>query len=355
MKIKPEQLKRSLAQNESALYWLAGDEPLLLQEAADQVRAHCRSQGFVERQLFHVDKSFAWESFTQALANLSLFAERKLFELRLTSGKLEEAGRRALQAYLDAANPDLMLLVSSPKLESRALATKWFKTLEADCVLVQIWPINRDGLAQWLEQRLLREGIRVEAEALQLLCDRVEGNLLAAMQEIEKLKLLAGPAEEGLSLDVKSVTQLVADSSRYNVYQLVDSALLGEAARALKILGAMKAEGVFPLLVLNAVVRELHSLLPMVEKREQGQGSNAIISAARVWFNRKRAVAAALSRLDSASIRQLLDKARLTDQAIKGMNSLNPWDELSLILLTLAGVSTASTRASLAQRHPVAG
>ena len=342
MKIKPEQLARSLGKQTPALIWLAGDEPLLMQEAADLVREHCRKQDFSEREVFAVDRSFNWELFQQAGGNLSLFGERKLIELRLSSVKLEDVSKKALQSYLDQASPDSVVLLSSPRLEKQTLNTKWFKAIEAESLLVQIWPVNRDGLAEWLQQRLLREQLSADNEALQILMDRVEGNLLAAVQEIEKLKLLSHSASgEQVHLDGNTVMQLVADSSRYTSFSAIDAALLGDTARAQKILSGLKAEGVAPQAILGALLKELRQLQAMVRKKEQGQGINAILQAARVWFNRKQAISASLRRLDSQQIWGLLEQARRVDLAGKGMNAANAWDELSLLFIGLAGVRTA--------------
>lgn len=343
MKIKSEQLGRTLNKNTPPLIWLSGDDPLLMQEAADLVRNHCRDAGIIEREIFNVERGFNWESFLQASDNLSLFGERKLMDLRFASAKLEDAGKKALQAHLEHANPDLVVLISSPHLEKATLNTKWFKAIESPSLVVQIWPVNRDNLADWLQQRLLKENISADNDALQILADRVEGNLLAAMQEIEKLKLLAKPQDDGkIRLDGATALQLVADNSRYTAFAAVDAALLGDVTRAQKILTGLRAEGIMPQPILAAVIRELRTLLPMTRKKEEGQGINAILQTSRVWFNRKQAVGSALRRLSSAEIWQMLELARRADQAGKGMISANVWDELSVVLIALSGVSTAT-------------
>ena len=344
MKIKAEQLARTLRNQPQPLVWLSGDEPLLLQESADQVRQHYREQGFIEREIFPVDKGFTWDEFLQASGNLSLFAERKIIELRLASSKLEEAGRDALARYLEAPDDNLLVLITSPRLEKATQNTKWFKRIESGAILVQIWPVNRDGLGAWLEQRLLREGIRADAEALALLSDRIEGNLLAAMQEIAKLKLLATAADDApITLDARTVMQVVADNSRYSAQQLVDAALAGDLARAHKILAGLRAEGVFPLALLAPITGELRRLLPMLEKREQGQGVNAIMQSSGVFWNRKQVVGAALQRLQSKQVWALLEQARVVDQSVKGMHPGDSWEELSRLLIRLAGRETATT------------
>ena len=337
MKIKADQLSRQLKGDLPGLIWLAGDEPLLLQECADNVRAVCRKQGFIEREIYSVERNFNWETFLQSTGSLSLFAERKLIELRMNSAKLDDAGKKALQQFLGEPSPDLLVLISSPKLEGATLNTKWFKAIESNNLLVQIWPVNRDGLASWLDQRLRKEGISADGESLQLLVDRVEGNLLAAMQEIEKLKLLANNDGGPIKLDANTVLQVVADNSRYTVYQVVDAALEGDIARAQKILHGLKAEGLFPLVVLGAITRELRSLMTMLEKKAAGQGVNAIIQSARVFWARKQLVANALQRMEVQEIWQMLEQARLIDQTIKGMRSGNSWDQLSLLLADMAG------------------
>jgi len=344
MKIKPEQLARTLKSQPRPVVWLSGDEPLLLQESADLLRQHYRHEGFLEREIFPVDKGFSWDEFLQASGNLSLFAERKIIELRLGSSRLDDAGKDALARYLDAPDDNLLVLVTSPRLEKATQNTKWFRRIEAGAIVVQIWPVNRDGLGAWLEQRLLREGIRADAEALALLTDKIEGNLLAAMQEIAKLRLLATSADgAAIALDARTVMQVVADNSRYSAQQLVDAALAGDLVRAHKILAGLKAEGVFPLAVLAAVTGELRRLLPMLEKKEQGQGVNAIMMTSGVFWNRKQVVGTALQRLRSAQVWALLEQARVVDQSVKGMHPGDSWEELSRLLIRLAGQETATT------------
>ena len=336
MKIKTEQLARTLKADAHPIYWLSGDEPLLLQEATDQIRQYHRDAGFADREIHAVDRNFNWEQFRKSTSNLSLFAERKIIELRLQQPKLEDEGKLALADYLETDNTDLVVLINSPKLESSVMQTKWFKSIESRSVVVQIWPIDRENLPRWLEARMLQANIHPEPDALRILIDRIEGNLLAAVQEIEKFKLLAGGSAT-IKLDAGTVMQIVADSSRYNTYQLVDAALIGDLARTQKILNGLQAEDVYPMVILGAVTRELRKLQPMVEKRENGQPLTAILQSARIFFNRKQAVRTAISRLSSSLIWDLLEQARLVDQACKGMSPANSWDELNVLLIRLSG------------------
>ncbi|MBQ15065.1 MAG: DNA polymerase III subunit delta [Gammaproteobacteria bacterium] len=342
MKIKADQLSGYLQRGTAPVYWVAGNEPLLLQEAADQVRLHYRAQGYSEREILDIDKSFNWDVFSHAVSNLGLFSEQKLFDLRLNSAKVEDAGKSALQQYLANPNPDYKLLVSSPKLEPATFNSKWFKPIAAMAVVIQIWPVRPHEFTGWLRQRLRKEGITANPDALNLLADKVEGNLLAAQQEISKLKLLAKTEDENITLEINTVMQLVADSSRYSVYDLVDSALLGDSGKSLKILAVLRSEDTYPLIILGAITRVLRSLLPLLEKIQQGQTPNGVMQSSKIWFNRKAAVGNALGRVKATLVWELLEHARLIDQTIKGLSLADTWDELSLLILKLSGSKTAS-------------
>ncbi|MDG2421032.1 MAG: DNA polymerase III subunit delta [Gammaproteobacteria bacterium] len=337
MKIKPEKLAESLKLEKLPIYWISGDEHLLVQESADLVRTHFKNIDFMEREVFNVDRDFKWDHFIHAINNLSLFSEKKVFDLRIHSAKLNQDGKDAIETFRDRNSPDLVLLIRSPKLESAHLNSKWLKTHLPYIALVQIWPVNRKDIKNWLSQRLIKEGINADRDALQLLSDKIEGNLLAAVQEIEKLKLLSNTQGKPITLNARTTMQVIADNSRYNVYNLVDSALLGESARCLKILTSLKGEGIYPLIILGAITRELRSLLHLMEQKEQGKSINAIIQSNRVWFNRKEPIAAALKRCNTKDSWKMLSRARKIDQALKGMSSANPWDEISSLILELSG------------------
>ncbi|MCY4264798.1 MAG: DNA polymerase III subunit delta [Gammaproteobacteria bacterium] len=338
MKIKPEQLINQLKRQIWPLYWLSGDEPLLMQESADQIRIYCREQGFIERIVLNIEPGFDWGQFQSAYNNLSLLADRKVLDLRFASNKPDQTARDCLLKALEAPSEDIVILVSSPRLDASTLNTKWFKTLEAKSALIQIWPVNQEGLPSWLNNRLKQAGIEAEPDAMQILLDKIEGNLLAAKQEVERLKLLVCREGKGpVRLDSKTVMQSVADSSRYNAFQLVDAALLGDVARTQKILNRLKAEDTFPLVIVGSITRELRSLLIMVEKRQDGQALNAIMQTSRVWANRRSVVSSAVKRLSSNDIWRMLEQAWEIDQAVKGLSGSNPWDELGILLACLAG------------------
>lgn len=345
MEISSGQLNAQLRPPNRALYWVSGDDPLLMLEAGDAIRSFLRKQGFEQRDLFHVDKNFDWNNFFQLTSSLSLFAEKRVIELRFASAKPDEEGKKALQHFIDNPSTDIAVMIIGPKLDKATTSTKWFANLMANALLVKVWPLKREELPNWLNTRLKAAGISASRDAVAMLADRVEGNLLAAVQDIERIKLAyADNNGTAKQLEASDIVDFVNDNSRLTSYDLIDATLLGETSRAQKILQGLRAEGVHPLPILATFTRELDSLLPMLAQKEQGQTSEVIMRNARVWSNRKTAVKSSLARLSKSEAWQLLHHARLIDGAIKGMNLANPWDELSLLSLRLSGASPTSKR-----------
>jgi len=332
MLIKPEQLAARLKQTPPVLAWISGDETLLVQEACDTVRQYARAQGFCEREVLDVTPGFDWNQLLASNNSLSLFSERKLIDLRLGYGKLDEDARSALQACLDNPNPDNLLLLTTGKIEKAAQSTKWFKALEAKALFCQIWPVSETQLPQWIMQRLQQHGLSADAAAVQLLAERVEGNLLAAAQEIEKLRLLA----KGDRLDAETVMAVVADNSRFNVYTLSDACLAGNGARAVKILEHLRAEGEQPLTILARLCFEIRNLCSMLADIEQGHNLHAVLQARGVWSSKTQMTSAALERHSQRSLLRLLERARRVDQSVKGLLEYRPWDELASLALGLS-------------------
>ena len=345
MEISSGQLNAQLRPPNRALYWVSGDDPLLMLEAGDAIRSFLRKQGFEQRDLFHVDKNFDWNNFFQLTSSLFLFAEKRVIELRFASAKPDEEGKKALQHFIDNPSADIAVMIIGPKLDKATTSTKWFGNLTANALLVKVWPLKREELPNWLNTRLKAAGISASRDAVAMLADRVEGNLLAAVQDIERIKLAyADNNGTAKRLEASDIVDFVSDNSRLTSFDLIDATLLGETSRAQKILQGLRAEGVHPLPILATFTRELDSLLPMLAQKEQGQTSEVIMQNARVWSNRKTAVKSSLARLSKSEAWQLLHHARLIDGAIKGMNLANPWDELSLLSLRLSGASPTSKR-----------
>lgn len=337
MKLNPAQLAKHLQGQLAPIYIVSGDEPLLCQEATDAIRASAKSQGFDERQVFNVENNFDWSLLYEAGASLSLFAQKRLIELRIPNGKPGDKGAEALLRYLSRPAEDTLLLISLPKLDGSAQKTKWAKALieHADVQFIQIWPIDVHQLPQWIRQRLSQAGLAASQEAVELIAVRVEGNLLAAAQEIEKLKLLA----EGNQIDVATVQASVGDSARFDVFGLIDAVLAGEANHALRILEGLRGEGVEPPVILWALARELRQLANLAQQQEQGIPLDRAFAQAKppVWEKRRPLISRALQRHSTAKLSRLLLDAQLVDEQIKGQAPGDTWTTLRQLTLLLAG------------------
>lgn len=333
MRLRFETLTGHVKQDLLPIYFISGDEPFQVDEACKCLREAARQQGFSERQIYHVDRSFDWDQLRQSADSLSLFAERKMIELRLASGKPGTEGSKALQDYAAAAPADTLLLIVSGKLESAAQKSKWFGALDKAGAVLQVWPVEATRLPQWLAQRLQSRGLQASPEALQLLSERSEGNLLAADQELEKLLLLYGPGE--LSLD--QVQAAVTDSARFDIFDLVDEALLGQAGRLTRVLFGLRAEGVEPVLILWALEREIRSLAQVARAHENGAAMDRAMASQRVWEKRKPLIRKALSRFGADQWETLLQRCGHLDRMIKGQEAGRTWDELLELGLSVAG------------------
>lgn len=338
MKLNAPQLARQLGNELAPVYIISGDEPLLTGESADLVRHACRDAGSEERLVFHVDRSFDWGQLHEASHSLSLFAQRRLIEVRIPGGKPGDQGAKALLAWLADPPPDTTLLITLPRLDGNTQRTKWAKGLieHANSRFVQIWPVDAHQLPGWMRDRLAAAGLHATPEALELLSIRVEGNLLAAAQEIEKLKLFC----ESGQLDLEMVQQVVADSARFDVFKLTDALLNGDAQHALRILQGLRGEGVEAPVVLWAVSRELRGLHNMSHELARGIPLEKIFSSQRppVWDKRKPLVSKALQRHPVAIWQTLLREAQQADEQIKGQTPGSPWDTLGLLVVRAAGV-----------------
>ncbi|MFA7553701.1 MAG: DNA polymerase III subunit delta [Spongiibacteraceae bacterium] len=336
MRLRPDQLQQSLNKGLSPIYIVSGDEILLVQECCDTIRYHCRKQGF-SREVMHVDASFDWNELLANANAMSLFSDRQLIELRMPSGKPGDAGGKALTEYANNASPDNVLLITCNKLESASTRTKWYKNIEAAGTAIPCWPVDAKQLPRWIEQRLQQAGLKANSEAIQMLAERVEGNLLAAVQEIEKLRLYTDTS----IIDADTISAAVADSARYDVFGLVDRALEGDISGSLKMLQGLKAEGTEPPVLLWALSRELRILCQCAEQIEQGNGVERVLQSLRVWDKRKPLTKHALSRLRSKQLKQLIQLANRIDQAVKGMSKENSWDLLEQLVASMAGARLA--------------
>jgi DNA polymerase-3 subunit delta len=335
MRLYPEKLPAQLQQQLLPVYLVSGDEPLLLQECCDLIRQQARQQGCSEREIIDAGiSSFNWQDILHSATNMSLFAERKLVELRLPSGKPGAEGSKALCKYLDIASGEDVLLIISGKIDKQSTNSKWYKALDKAGATIQIWPVDAKDLPRWLQQRVRNAGMNIDRDALQLLCDRVEGNLLAAVQEVEKLKLLAKDSQ----ITTETVTEAVSDNARYNLFDMADNALKGDAASSLRMLHGLRGEGTEPPVVLWALVREIRTLYEVQVDCDQGKSAQQALAARRVWNNRMPLMQAALERHDTASLSGLLEQAAAVDGSIKGFAGGKPWDNLETLIVRLCRV-----------------
>lgn len=329
MKLYPNKLKASLKQL-LPIYVVSGDDPFLCQEACDQIRAAAKAQGHDEREVFQAERNFDWGEFYQASNSLSLFAQKRVIELRLSSAKPSDQGIKTLLEYCAQPAQDTLLLISLPRLDSSALKSKWVKALleSSDCGFMQIYPVDAKELPQWIMQRLAEQGLSAEAQAVDLIVTRVEGNLLAAVQEIEKLKLLSDKTH----LDLATVQTCIADSARYDVFTLVDAALNGEAQRSLKILSGLRGEGMDTPIILWAIARDIRQLAQLSVQYSQGIPSDKLLS--KIWPQTRRPLfSKALSRHSAEQWQQMLSLAQRIDEQGKGQAVGDPWISLTNLLL----------------------
>jgi DNA polymerase-3 subunit delta len=330
MRLNADQLKSTLARGLAGVYLVSGDEPLLVGEAGDAIRAAVRAAGYAERRLFFIDRTFDWDEFRQETQSLSLFAERRLFELRMP-GKPDK-GAAALIDLATRPPPDVVCLVLTDKLDKRASDAPWVRAFEKHGVWVPIWPVGTAALPAWLRSRATALGVAMDPDAAQLIVDRVEGNLLAANQELEKLVMLSSSKRIGADLVLRSV----GDSARYDVFQLGEAAAAGDSARTLHVLLGLKSEGVEPTLILWALVRELRGLW-------QARERNRLRTAVRGGWNQAATPGAlALERSAKMPLARLLRQAHHTDRVVKGLTGGDAWTALTGLAAGMAGALQAT-------------
>ena len=353
MQIRADQLPAALAKGLRPLYVIHGDEPLLAQEAADAVRAAARAAGCSERTVHTVAGGhFDWAGLLGDAGALSLFAERRLIEIRIPSGKPGKDGSEALQRYVEQIGADDITLVLLPRLDRTQLGSAWFGALDGAGLAVRVDPVERRALPVWIAQRLAQHGLRVDdgeagQQALAFFADRVEGNLLAAHQEIAKLALLHAPADPRGAPAVLAREQIeaaVLDVARYDVFRLGEAVLAGDAARALRMLDGLQAEGEAAVLVHWMLADDLRGLQRVQAAVRQGRPLPMALREARVWGQKEKLFERVLPRLEATELAALVDAAHVCDGIVKGLRDPrwpdDPWAALQqLVLMTLAAVA----------------
>ncbi len=325
MKLTPDALSGHLEQQLLRVYLISGDEPLLAGEAADAVRAAARTKGFTEREVHFLERGADWDDVRASAGNMSLFGSRRLVEIRMPTGKPGVAGSAALVALVGLQDPDTVYLILTPRLDRDTQGAAWVKAVEAGGAWVQVWPIDPDRVAGWLRMRARRLGLKVSDDGIGLLAERTEGNLLAAHQELEKLRLMAPEGE----ITADTILAGVADSARFDVFQLGEVVLAGETDRALRMLAGLRAEGVEATLVLWALTKAVRDLWACV--------TAAPGSRPRVWGRQAAALDKGARRASRLPYTSLTARAARADRMVKGRMVGDPWDEMSLLAAEICG------------------
>jgi len=323
MRISSEDLPRQLAKGLAPLYVIHGEAMLLAIEAADAIRAAARAADYTEREVFIAEQHFKWAELKNSAQSLSLFATRKVIDLRLPSGKPGVEGAQALQQHCENLPPDTITLISLPKLEPAAYKSKWFGALEQNGVAVSADEVPLAALPNWIANRLQRQQQSTDKETLAFLAQRVEGNLLAALQEIQKLALLFPPG----ALTFEQVSGAVMDVARYDVFKLSAAMLGGDAARFAHILEGLRAEGTATVLILWSLADDLRLLAKTARALQQSGNLDHALREARVWGMKKPLVERAVRRFSPAFAERALQRAAQIDRLIKGLRQGDVWDE----------------------------
>ena len=315
MRVRPEQLARHLGRGLASVYVVHGDEPLQREESLDAIRAAARAAGYAERIVLHAESGFDWSELQVHAASLSLFAERRLIDLRMPGGSPGRDGGPVLAQYAANPPPDTVLLLSSRRLDRRVTSTKWFKALEGAGDVVEVFPVSARDLPRWIADRGASRGVGFERDAAEALAERSEGNLLACAQEIDKLRLLC----EGRPVTVDEVMGTVADSARFGAFDLIDPALEGDGTRSVRILRVLREEGFEPIHVLGSLTWAIRGVCGIGAGLEGGARLDDVLRGGfGAWWRRKHLVQRALSRMPRRRWVRLLGVAEGVDRMLKG-------------------------------------
>jgi len=336
MRLKAEQLAGHLQQNLLPVYVIFGDELMLVEEAGDLVRKQARQQGADERQVWHVEGRFNWSELQWQEQTMSLFSSQRLLEIRLPSGAPGKEGGEALRRYVENPPENTTLLIISGKIDTRSQKSKWFTELDKVGAMIPVWPVDIVALPRWIAQRMQQRGLQANQQVFDLIAERVEGNLFAAAQEIDKLQLLCpdGHVDEQLVLDS------VADNARFEAFGLMDTILAGQTAKIPRILSRLRAEGLDILSVFSAISWSLHRMVDMAVQVDNGTRIEQVFASQKppVWEKSRPIMRQALARHGRSQWQAFLQQMAEVDQAAKGSLKLCPWTLLETLCLQVAGI-----------------
>ena len=334
MRLYPDKLDSHLAQHLLPVYLLSGDEPLQMKECSDRIRARARELGYSGCEVYVVDADFEWNQLLAASDSLSLFADQRLLELRLESGKPGREGGRVLKEYAARPAEDAVLLICSGRIDKASQSSAWYKALDKVGITLQLWPVSPRELPDWILQRMRAQGLHVTRDAVRMIAERVEGNMLAAQQEIDILALLF-PEQE---INVQEVLTVVGNNARFQSFDLADAALLGDGRRVVNILDGLRAEGIDAVPALIALAMQVRTATQLARSIARGQSSAQAMRDARVWQNRQNLFQQALMRHSLPDWETLLLRCAQVDLLSKGFARRgNAWDEVLELALAIAG------------------
>ena len=338
MKINPVNLPSELKKKLLRCYLVSGDEHLLVQESLDILKRVSFDAGFSVRDSYDQSQSLDWQEILSASNNLSLFSEKKIIEIRLTSGKPGREGIKSITELVARLNEDLMLIISAPKLDKATLKTKWCQLLQTEGGFIQVWPLNNNELPIWLEKRMQAADLTAKKETILMLADRVEGNLLAGAQAIEKLKLYLNKG----NVSDADMQKVVSDDSRYDVYKLIDAILMGDIMLSLRILLSLQNEGMDAIIIIWALNRELRLLSKLSFSIDSGMNQKELMRNYRIWTSRQDIILSCLSRHQTKDFHIMIKACTGIDNVAKGHIKGEKWQLIRNIILSLSAYSKAA-------------
>jgi len=331
MQIKAEQLSGSLRRGLAPIYLIGGEEPLLLQECCDQIRQAAKAQGFIDREILEVERGFDWSELQQAAAP-SLFASRKIIDLRMRTGKPGIDGAKVLTEWAKAPDPDILLMISCQQWDASSRKSKWATSLGKVGERIDIWPVSAQQLPDWLKQRMQQHGMHPEPDVLQILADRLEGNLLAARQEIDRLALIKGAGP----ISAEDVMRVVADSSRFDAFVLAEHMLTGNLSDGLRVTAGLRRMDTPLPMLLGALLKELRTTEAFSLAMRGGEQENMVFRRLNVWYSRQNTIRQAARRLDRNMLNGAFKLLALIDRQSKGRAGGDPWQSIEKLLINLA-------------------
>ena len=333
MNIKPEQLQNSLSNQLASTYFAFGAEILLVEQSLSMIKGIARENGFKERFRFDIDGNFSWDSIISLISSPSLFAEKRIIECRLTTGKIGVKGSKALTEILETLPDDILLIISSGKLEMAQQKSKWFKTLDKKGIIIKHWEVQSNQLVGWITRNMSQLGLDSNIEVANAIAYCTEGNLLASMQEIQKLKI----AYPDGKINLREYLNQIDQQSQYSVFGMIDSALQGDTDKVNKVFNSLVDDSTPPVILVSSLYREIKNLVNMSIELKTNQTIESILNNHRVWQKRKPLISNALKKHSYQKLQKLLLRLGRIDRSLKGMDNLDVYDELQNVVIALSG------------------